>query len=150
MKQLVCACRILSYSAIRGLEFHERHVFVVKSVFIDTLVILHAASVCPGVHSLFEFIHLKVGPPRVAIPAEIFFEENVELVLIDLELHPLVLVIETLDDIRQCQENICTRVIIVSVDRRLRPDDQVVVEHGPRTIDGYTALRGGRLDVIAF
>ena len=97
-----------------------------------------------------DIINLKVGPPGVSVASVVFLIENVELVLMYFELHPLILVVETFDNLRECYEHIISRLIIVSVDRGLRPDDQEVVEYLPRTVDGDIALRGGRLDVIAF
>jgi hypothetical protein len=103
MEQLVCACRIISNSPILCLEFHGSQVFVVKVVDIDLATLPHAAleaSICPGLHSALDIIHLKVGPPGVSVAAEVFFVENVELVTVYLELHPFVLVIETFDILR--------------------------------------------------
>jgi hypothetical protein len=63
----------------------------------------HAAletSICPGLHSALDIIHLKVGSPGISIATKVFLIENVELVPVYLELHPLVLVIETFDILR--------------------------------------------------
>ena len=96
------------------------------------------------------FIYLKVGLPGISVASKVFFIEYVEFVPICLELHPLVLVIETFDTLSDWDKDIIPRVKMIRLDRRLGSDYQVVVEHRPRTIESNIAVSFGRLDVIAF